>query len=160
MKIVSLTKGMISTVDDGDWDEVSKYKWRSSMSARGIYYAASFIGGKHVRLHQFLMRAPAGMEVDHVNRNSLDNRRENLRVCTHQQNTQNCSKRNSTSSQYKGVCWNKREKKWMAYITIHGKRHYLGCCHGSEDGAARAYDAAARAAFGEFAHCNLKQEFQ
>jgi hypothetical protein len=94
------------------------------------------------------------MEVDHWNHDGLDNRRENLRVCTKAQNNHNCRKHRwhngeYTSSKYKGVCWNKTEKKWMAYI----HRKTLGYFR-TEEEAALAYNAAATRDFGEFAVLN------
>ena len=116
--------------------------------------------GKEIRLHRILMGNPAGLEVDHINRNPLDCRKENLRVATHQQNSRNVSKRKNASSKYKGVSWHasKAEKpihwKWQARIQYGGKLINIGSFR-NEEQAARAYDAAAINYFGEFAAVNF-----
>lgn len=100
----------------------------------------------------------SGYYVDHINHNSVDNRRENLRLCTMAENLRNSRKLDrSTSSRYKGVCYmisSKRKKRWIAYIEIEkGKRKYLGYFH-TETEAALAYNQAASEYFGEFANLN------
>ena len=97
--------------------------------------------------------------VDHINHDKLDNRRGNLRLATHQQNKWNVPKQKHrdgrpTSSQYKGVSLFKRNGRWTASIKVNDKSVRLGYFDTEED-AARAYDAAARQYFGEFAYCNF-----
>jgi hypothetical protein len=72
------------------------------------------------------MKPPKGKEVDHINGDSLDNRRKNLRICTHSENCQNRKKRLDNTSGFKGVYWSKRSNKWVANIQIKSKRIYLG----------------------------------
>ena len=109
-------------------------------------------------MHRLIMDPiPDGMQVDHVNHNGLDNRKKNLRICTSQQNTWNAQKpklNRESSSQYKGVSWYKRYNKWVARGTHDGKRITLGY-YNCEKEAARAYDAAAKKYFGEYAHLNF-----
>ena len=93
--------------------------------------------------------------VDHINRNSLDNRRANLRLATHDENARNRVKINKKcSSIYKGVCWNKHHKKWQGQIQVQRKSMHLGYFDDELD-AARAYDAAAEKYHGEFACLNF-----
>ena len=97
------------------------------------------------------MNAPKGMDVDHINHNRLDNRKCNLRVCTHQQNMQNRAK-GGGMSKYKGVVFDKRplNKPWISQITTNHKHHKLGYFK-TELEAAKQYNCAARILFGQFA---------
>jgi hypothetical protein len=109
-------------------------------------------------MHRLLVEVNLGQEVDHINGNGLDNRKENLRVCTKSQNLGNQKKTKlyggvATSSKYKGVSWDKRVQKWVAKIGINGKRVYLGLFE-DEEKAAEAYNKAALEYFGEFALLN------
>jgi HNH endonuclease len=101
-----------------------------------------------------IMRAPDGMEVDHINGDGLCNLRENLRVCTKAENMRNRGKQINNTSGYKGVYFNKHAKKFSAQIKLYGKAIYLGL-YDSPVEAARAYDAKARELFGEFAVTNF-----
>ena len=105
-------------------------------------------------MHGLIMPAPDGQFVDHINGNGLDNRRENLRLVTHQQNSFN-QKHHGGSSKFKGVSIDRISGSWRAYITVDGKRKHLGR-HGTEIDAAKAYDMAAKEFFGEYAKLNLE----
>jgi hypothetical protein len=65
-------------------------------------------------------------DVDHINRDTLDNRKQNLRICTHQENSCNLTKRENTTSKYRGVNYQKRRNNWRARITYKGKEYHLG----------------------------------
>lgn len=103
--------------------------------------------------------APSSVQVDHINGDRLDNRRENLRPVDNQRNQQN-TKPNSTwrgkpvRSPYKGVFWHHKGQKWEAKIGVNGRSRYLGL-YATEEEAARAYDRAAVEHFGEYARCNI-----
>jgi hypothetical protein len=96
-----------------------------------------------------------GQEVDHVNLDTLDHRRVNLRLCTCRENHFNRRKYGNGSSGYKGVSWYRPYRKWRVYATKDGRTHHLGYFDTKAD-AARAYDAKARELFGEFARCNFE----
>jgi hypothetical protein len=92
-------------------------------------------------------------KVDHINRNKLDNRRSNLRFADPSQSAANRGKQKNTTSQYRGVCLSRNGRKWVAQIRVRGEHYYLGAFT-SEIDAARAYDRAAFAAWGEYANLN------
>lgn len=147
-------------VDDADYPELSKYEWHS-LKCRTSTYAVRYEKAngkwKTIRMHRQLMQPPPGMEVDHRNTNSLDNRRFNLRICTHLQNVANIGPGKRNTSGYKGVNFVTRLNKWQAGITVAGKSRYLGC-YGTALEAAKAYDDASFQLYGEFAHLNLSRE--
>jgi len=159
MKEIELTQGKVALVDDEDFEELNKHKWRAMNNHGRGWYAvrrSSSCNGKWhtIYMHREIMNAQPGQEVDHRNRKGLDNQRKNLRFCTCSQNQANAKKRVRCSSQYKGVNWNKQHDKWQAYIKVHGKQAYLGYFD-DEIAAACAYDKAATERFGEFAHPNF-----
>jgi len=106
-------------------------------------------------MHREIAQTPEGLECDHINGNSLDNRKANLRSATRQQNCWNSRKRRPKSlSKYKGVSWNKRGQPWKAMLTANGKTMYLGCFDNQKQ-AAKAYDTAAKKYYGKFAALNF-----
>lgn len=117
-------------------------------------YAVCNISRKRIRLHRLIMNAPSDVEVDHVNRDKLDNRRSNLRICTKSENQKNRPKQSNNTSGYKGVSWNKKMNKWAININAEGRRIYIGSRSNKED-AALAYNEAAIKYHGEFAQLNL-----
>lgn len=161
MKTIPLTQGYSAIVDDDDFDRVSQFKWVAWVKKREgktEVYAIRTFRRPHkqqrtVQLHRFVMDVWDGRLVDHRNHDSLDCRKVNLRVCTHAQNTMNSRKRRDGSSQYKGVRFISKLKKWSVRITVNGQRRYVGF-YLSEEEAARAYNDAARQHFGEFACLN------
>ena len=98
------------------------------------------------------MNAPRGTIVDHINGNGLDNRLENLRLCSNSENSRNM-RRGRGASNFKGVSWFERDNCWRSYIVMLGRQLHLGYFD-SEAEAARAYDIAAAKLFGEFAKLN------
>lgn len=80
-----------------------------------------------VILHRFIIDAPKGQMVDHINHDTLDNRRENLRLVTHTENQQNRQGPTCKSkSGVRGVCWHKKDKKWRAAMNVNKKRFFIG----------------------------------
>lgn len=160
MKEIILTQGQFALVDDEDFEEISKYKWsaakdkeryvahRNSLSSEG--------NGKRrtMLMHRVIMKAPKGKDVDHINRNTLDNRKENLRVCTHAENMRNQKVKYDGFTGFKGVVWNKRNQKYMGQIKFNGKRIHLGYSVDKQE-LARRYNIAAKKYFGKFALLNI-----
>ncbi|MDP9317093.1 MAG: HNH endonuclease, partial [Chloroflexota bacterium] len=133
-KNITLTQGKVALVDDEDYESLSSHKWRYHNAG----YAVRTEGTRSVLMHRVIMQAPVGMEVDHINRDRLDNRRTNLRLCSHMENCRNNSTHKG-SSQYKGVYWDKANQRWVSRIVVSYKDIYIGS-FSSELEAAHAYD--------------------
>jgi hypothetical protein len=154
---IQLRNGREALIDDADAELVSDYAWYS-FSVRRVEYVAADQGGKRIYLHRLIARPAEGQEVDHINCDGLDNRRSNLRVCSHAQNLANQRhQERETYSRHKGVTYDKRRGKWLAQAKAR-KIHYNLGTFKSEDDAARAYNAFAVNAFGEFARLNVIPE--
>jgi len=165
-KLLPLSQNKFAIVDADDYDRLNKYKWCVSR-ARHTNYAMRRTKGKRVKgkrvnrklvlMHRFIMNAPRHLVVDHRNHNGLDNRRENLRLCTRAENSRNRRPFRLNGSKYKGVSWDKERKLFVASIRCNGKYYHLGRFK-SEIKAAKAYDKKARELFGEFAYLNFPNE--
>jgi len=152
---IPLTQGLYALVDGEDYESLAKYKWCANETTYGTYIAVRRDNQKIVRMHRQITNAPNGMDVDHQNHATLDNRKVNLRICTRAQNLQNGKPRRNSSSVYKGVGWRKDRNKWAARIMFNGQRIFLGYFN-SEIKATKAYDRKARKCFGEFACLNFQ----
>jgi hypothetical protein len=146
-------RGHVALVDAADYDLVAAHRWRLLTPRTGGPYAACSIGGRTVMLHRLLLDEPPGLDVDHRNGIGLDNRRANLRAATRSENGANQGPRPGSSS-FKGVS-RARGGRWQASIKVGGRSRALGY-FADEESAARAYDRAARATWGEFARCNFE----
>ena len=122
-------------IDLADYPLVSKYTWGISSNGYVISYSLRRKTGKLIHLHRLLTDCPPNMKVDHINHNRLDNRRENLRVCTSQQNNLNVRKYAKSTSKYKGVTYCKQLNKWRAKTKHLGKTISLGYYDTEEEGA-------------------------
>ena len=152
-KLIPLTQGRFAIVDAEDYEWLNQHKWHICKSHRSIY-AGRNSKRRLIRMHRVLLNAPPGRIVDHRDGNGLNNRKHNLRLCTHQENNYNKRPYLGTTSRFKGVFWHKRENKYSAGIRKNGKRYYLGCYH-DEIEAAVVYDIKAMELFGEFAYFNF-----
>lgn len=155
---VALSQGQVAIIDRADAERVLAHKWYASWCERGCcWYAVRKIhSDQTVLLHRFITGAPDGADVDHANKDTLDNRRANLRVATRAQNMWNRGRTRANRSGFKGVHWDRREKKFRAGIRCNGAYRSLGYFYSAYD-AARAYDKAARRLHGEFARLNFTE---
>ncbi len=146
---------IFALVDDGDYEYLSKYRWRAQMHRKKFYAVRSFIAnGKYV-IVQMHTQITGGSQTDHINLNGLDNTRINLRLCTNAQNQWNKPLSAANTSGYKGVSWHKKRRRWGAQIGANSKQYWLGS-FSCPIKAARAYDEAAKKHHGEFARLNFK----
>lgn len=151
---VPLTRNEISIVDEEDYDRVNEHIWFSSGRGNHIQAIAHF-GKSTILMSRFIMNAKSGEEVDHINHDTLDNRRSNLRLCSHAENHRNLVKfKNGITSKFKGVCFDPSRKKYRAYGVLNYKQHHIGRFDKELD-AATAYNAWASEHHGEFACLNV-----
>ena len=149
MREIPLRAGLVTLVDDDVYEWASDLKWRV-VSNRGNLYAVR--GHRSTYLAREIMGAPRA-NIDHVNGNTLDNRRANLRACSSTENSYNQKKVLGTSSRFKGVTWDKDIKKWRAMIRFQKRLVHLGS-FASEIEAALVYDRSALGYFRQFARTN------
>ena len=153
MKEIPLTQGKVAIVDDEDYSQLMKYKW----CLHGAGYAHTSTGTAYVLMHRMVLSAAKNQRVDHINQNKLDNRKSNLRFCTHQNNIRNSKLNKHNTTGYRGVHFYKPRGNFVAGIGLDYKRKFLGYFLTAEE-AARAYDRAASQHFGEFAVLNFPVE--
>jgi hypothetical protein len=157
-RLVPLSRGKFAVIDAADEGRVSQHAWHYRLT-KGREYAVMSKGGRpgqpRLPLHRFLLGAADEVMVDHIDGDGLNNRRSNLRLATNAENSRNQKKRKvpNASSSFKGV-HHHEGGKWIARITVNYRNIRLGSFD-TEVEAARAYDAAARRHFGEFARVNF-----
>jgi hypothetical protein len=155
---IPLTRDQYALIDDEDYEQLSQYKWTLDKNGYVVRKSGGRKNPKKVMLHRFIMNAPPGFDVDHIDHDLLNNCRANLRICTRSQNNANRLPLSGSTSQYKGVSWNSQRRYWSVYHTAYGQRRWLGSFD-NEVEAAITYDNAAYAAFGEFAYLNFPERF-
>jgi len=145
--------GGISTIlDSEDVPRVlDSGPWRPHRGSERQYFVHTTPRPQHknILLHRFLIGAADGMEVDHINGNPLDNRKGNLRLCTHAENLRNTKLRVSNKCGFKGVSFDARRGMWRSRVTVDGAEVWLGYFDSAKDAHA-AYCAAAKKLHGEF----------
>jgi hypothetical protein len=165
IKIVSPKYGEFeSLVDSDDYRKIKHLTisvgvyYQKGTSRIAKIYARYVDKRKNHFLHRLIMNVTdTKLQVDHINGNTLDNRKCNLRICTQKQNLRNQKLNIKNKSGYKGVFWRERLKKWETSIQVDCKHIYLGIYENKVD-AAKAYNEAAKNYFGEFAHLNIIPE--
>ena len=158
MKEISLTRGKMAIVDDEDYDYINQWKWQYLPVG---YAARNFKKNDNgvrplVYMHCMIVPHPEGMQTDHANQNKLDNRRDNLRVCSRSQNYINGGLRADNSSGVRGVVWHRASQKWEASIGYNGKRIHIGL-YNDIGCASKAYSNKSRELFGVFSNAELEE---
>lgn len=113
-------KGVRIKIDEDDVQELQKYNWY--IGSHG--YAMASVEGKHRLMHRVILSAPPHLQVDHINGNRLDNRKNNLRLCTQQENKYNSKNRWDSTTGLRGVMWDKRRKKYLVQVRASKKIVY------------------------------------
>ncbi len=156
MKYITLTAVQVAIVDDADYAWLSKYRWYAGFDkpTQNDYAKRHLAVGvnkyKKIKMHRDILGVTdPKIQVDHKNGDTLDNRRENLRVATSSQSNANRRRNKNNKSGFKGVTWDKRKQTWRATI-YHGKQYHLGYFD-TPEGAHDAYVAKALELFGGFA---------
>lgn len=163
MKLIPLTQGYFTKVDDDDFARLASYRWQPSKIRQHIRVCRIVkIDGKRTTLYMArdVINAPRGKYVDHINGDNLDNRKCNLRICTNSENLRNRSKNKTNTSGYKGVYKNKdtytkvnKNKPWKVLIMTKGNSKFIGTFKTKKE-AAKAYNKAAKKYHGNFAYFN------
>ena len=158
MKVINLTRGFKTIVDDCDYALVSCFKWHARINKNKVYAARTLNSGQKIFLHRLILGLDRNrlIEADHINGDGLDNRRSNLRACSRVENCRNLKKRSDNTSGFKGVQWDKERKRWTSIIYINGKLTRIGRFLKKLD-AVNAYDKKAKEEFGEFANPNIQE---
>lgn len=161
---IQLAEDKYAIIDAEDYEKVSRHHWHAEKNS-GSYRAKAAIkkNGRwtNILMHRLIMDAPNGTIVDHINHDTLDNRKSNLRLCTPAQSQMNRRSFKNSTSKYKGVCkykstsWPKCEK-WLAQIRLYSEGVKKICIgyFDTEEEAALAYNAKAKELFGEYAYLN------
>lgn len=157
VKYIEMTNGGVAMVNEDVYQFMNQFKWYRSSEGYPTMSRTGNGGIKHsVKMHHLVLGMEPGRTavVDHINFVKMDNRRENLRICTQSQNSKHIPGwRNKKSSIYKGVFPRIGGKKWRVIVCCDKKRYSVGDFN-SETEAAMAYNDAALKLFGEFAHLN------
>jgi hypothetical protein len=152
--MVPLTRGFVAQIDASDLHKVAGFNWFAVVQSYTVYAVRRVSGvkgrGSKISMHRQIIGATDEVQVDHVDLNGLNNRRKNLRIATPQQNCFNRRKTRANTSGFKGVCWNRKSRKWQAGIRINGRSMHLGLFETPEL-AYEAYCSAAKSSYGSFA---------
>ena len=140
MPRIALSRGYFAEVDDADFDWLTSYNWSALLTDSDVVYAYGKFGDKNQLMHRVILGARRSEQVDHIDGDGLNNRRSNLRICTHAQNLMNKPARG----------YRKQKGRYYARIMIEGKEIALGG-YATEEEATAAYQAATKRYFGEFA---------
>ena len=154
-KRIPLTRGLFTVVDDDDYGWLSEFSWYAQKDSRGKLYAATSVMDSIEYLHRMIMDEDGDTKVDHLNGDTLDNRKENLEVTGTSENAMNRVKtKNNKSSKFKGVT-KMKSGKWKAHIGLDDEDIHIGYFE-SEEEAAKAYDEKALEMFGNKAKLNFE----
>lgn len=153
---IPLTRGQWAIVDDEDYEIISRVKWIARPCLNTIYAEGVFPHqGKEIRvsMHRLILNAVRGQIVDHIDMDGLNNRRSNLRFCTHSENMRNMRIRKNNTSGFRGVCWCNTHKYFVSYISVNKNRITIGRFKAAIE-AAKSYNECAVKYHGAFASLN------
>ena len=158
MMEIRLLNGIITLVDDEDFEYLNQWKWYFHPGRNTAYAFRNerMKKNKTIYMHRIIANALGRLQVDHIDGNGLNNQRNNLRLCTAKENSHHLKRKSNNTSGYTGVVWIKRINRWGARIETNGKQIYI-CVSKNPVDAARAYDNKARELFGEFARLNFPE---
>lgn len=150
MKEISLTKGQVALVDDEDFERVNAFKWQArwTKSTKSFYAKRFFHDSKRViDMARFIINTPMNMVPDHINHNTLDNRKCNLRNSTRSQNNMNAGLRKDNKLRTR--CIHVHQNRFRVEVMVNKKRVFRKC-FGSLEEAIVARDEVLKIHFGEF----------
>lgn len=153
--LIKLTRNKNAVVCKHDYNSIndicSWHTWISPISGKPYARGNRWFDNKNhsIYMHKIINKTPKGLDTDHINQNTLDNRCNNLRSVTRQQNLMNRQAQTNSSSGVRGVFWHSRDKKWTASIRLNRRLKFLGNFKTKED-AIMARRKAEEELFGEF----------
>lgn len=151
---IPLARGRgVALIDDENAELVAPFSWVRHSAGYAVAHARGQ-GNRQVYMHRLILAPPAGVQVDHINRDGLDNRRANLRLADKRQQQGNIALNARNTSGFRGVSLDSRRGRWAAHIAFNSRSQFLGY-FATPEAAAHAYDIAAAAHFGEFAWLNF-----
>lgn len=157
MKTIELSRGLEAQVDDDDYEYLSQWKWAADNNNYPVRSERrSETGRKHrklIRMYRVILNAPDNMQVDHIDVNPLNNQKSNIRLATRSENMRNRKTSKSCKSGFKGVWWNPKRQRWIAYIKYNNRSVVLGR-YNNKLQAAHRYNREATKLFGEYARLN------
>lgn len=158
MKEIPLTQGKFAIVDDEDYERLSQHKWFAMKDTNTFYVARYDTEFKMIQMHRELLGLKKYEKriVDHINRNGLDNRKNNLRIVNISLNSYNKRMLSNNSSGYRGVSWSKPHQQWVSRIGYKGKSIFCGRFNDIKK-AAMAYDNKAKEIWGNNAMLNFTE---
>lgn len=152
MKLIPLTQGKFAKVSDRDYVVLSKYNWFAGYNAkRNVFVAQRNDKTKTMYMHSVINKTPAGFDTDHIDGDTLNNQRSNLRTTSRGENMMNRKINKNNVAGFKGVSYKKLNKKWTAQIQVNKKKVYLGLFDKKED-AYKSYCEACYKYHGKFAN--------
>jgi hypothetical protein len=158
VKFIALTRGQHVMVDAADFKRLNKHKWCAVPCSSGSgYYAMRSAGGRNIFMHREIVNAQEGEVVDHANRLPWDDRQCNLRPCSQEESNRNRHTR-VHSSRFQGVSYDKRWRKWVAFVRVEGRVEQIAASD-DEVEAAKLRDRWAFACYGRFAYLNFPDDF-
>jgi hypothetical protein len=152
-KEIILTQGKVAIIDDDDFEYLNQFKWYANNNYAVRCFTVSKNKVNRILMHREIMKPNKGMVIDHLDGNTLNNQKNNLRICTHAENMRNSKISINNKSGYKGVSYQENSNNYRAQIKFNNKKINIGDFIDPID-AAKAYNAAALKYHGEFANLN------